>query len=184
MEWGPKHTSVFCLRLPILYLYALSDPCGAPTKIPWVRSSLRIWQVRSRSLNYTLKCTFIRNVNMCSCCWLLEFYRLISQHYRSQLPHGLRHGSADARLLGLRVPIPPGACVSMCYHVGVSAKGRSLLQRGPTECGVSECDSETSPVRRPRPTRVVEPWTKIPGLRDLRLSQWWCSRWMLHHVDW
>ena len=110
---GPKHTSVFCLILPILYLYALSDPCGAPTKIPWVRPSLCLWQVGSRSMNYTLKCTFIHNVNMCSCCWLLEFYRLISQHYRSQLLRSLRRGSADARLLGLRVRIPPGACVSM-----------------------------------------------------------------------
>jgi hypothetical protein len=30
--------------------------------------------------------------------------------------------------------------------------GRSLVQRGPTECGVSECDLETPPMR-PRSTR-------------------------------
>jgi hypothetical protein len=34
--------------------------------------------------------------------------------------------------------------------------GRSLGQRSPTECGVSECDREISTTRRPRPTRVVE----------------------------
>ena len=61
--------------------------------------------------------------------------------------------------------------MSMYCHIGVSAKGQSLLQRSSTECGVSECDPEMSPMRRPRPTRAVEPWTKIPGLRDMRLSQ-------------
>jgi len=30
---------------------------------------------------------------------------------------------------------------------------RSLVQRSPTECGVSECNQETATMRRPRPTR-------------------------------
>jgi hypothetical protein len=38
----------------------------------------------------------------------------------------------------------------------VSAMGQSLVQRGPTECGVSEYDLETSIMRRPKPTRAVE----------------------------
>ena len=46
----------------------------------------------------------------------------------------------------------------VCCQVGVSAKGRSLVQRSPTVYGVSECDLETSTVRRPRTTRAVEPW--------------------------
>ena len=62
---------------------------------------------------------------------------------RPQWPRGLKSRSAAVRLLVLRVLIPPGArtpvscepCV--CYRVGVSAKGRSLVQMGPTECGVS-----------------------------------------------
>jgi hypothetical protein len=52
-------------------------------------------------------------------------------------------GSVATRLLGLRVRIPPEAwmsvscvCVGRC-EVGVSAKGRSLIQMNPTECGVS-----------------------------------------------
>jgi hypothetical protein len=32
------------------------------------------------------------------------------------------------------------------------AMGWSLFQGSPTECGVSECDREASPMRRPRPT--------------------------------
>jgi hypothetical protein len=43
----------------------------------------------------------------------------------------------------------------------VSATGPSLVQRSLTECGVSECDVETSTMRRPMPTRAVEPWKKI-----------------------
>jgi hypothetical protein len=63
---------------------------------------------------------------------------------RSTLPipmaHGLRCGSAAARLLGLWLRIAPGAWMS-------------LVKRSPTECGVSECDRETSTMRRPWPTR-------------------------------
>jgi hypothetical protein len=43
-------------------------------------------------------------------------------------------------------------CCVMC-HVEVFATGWSLVQRSPTECGVSECDREASLVRRPWPTR-------------------------------
>jgi len=32
----------------------------------------------------------------------------------------------------------------VCYEVEVSATGRSLIRRSPTDCGVSECDLETS----------------------------------------
>jgi len=48
---------------------------------------------------------------------------------------GLKRGSATARLLGLLVRIP-SECF-MCCQVEVSATGRLLVQRSPTECGVS-----------------------------------------------
>ena len=32
----------------------------------------------------------------------------------------------------------------VCCQVEVSATGQSLVQRGPTDCGVSECDRRTS----------------------------------------
>jgi hypothetical protein len=41
----------------------------------------------------------------------------------------------------------------VCCQVEVSASGRSLVQRSPTECGVSECNREASTMRRPWPTR-------------------------------
>jgi hypothetical protein len=77
---------------------------------------------------------------------------------RFQRPRGLRSWSAAARLLRLRVRIPPGAWVSVsflslvCFQVEVSVSGRSLVQRGPTGCGVSECDRKTTVFRRAWPT--------------------------------
>jgi hypothetical protein len=56
-------------------------------------------------------------------------------------------------------PTAGHGCLSLvnvvCCQVEVSAKG--LVQRSPTECGVSECDLETSTISRSRPTRAVEP---------------------------
>jgi hypothetical protein len=41
---------------------------------------------------------------------------------------------------------------AVCCQVKVSAVGRSLVQKNPTDCGVSEYDREDSKVRRPWPT--------------------------------
>jgi hypothetical protein len=83
---------------------------------------------------------------------------------RSQSPRRQRRGSAAARLLGLRFRVPPGArtsvsckcCVVFC-QVEVSASGSSLVQRSPTECGVSEYAREVSIMRRPWPLGAVVP---------------------------
>jgi hypothetical protein len=48
----------------------------------------------------------------------------------------------------------------VCCQAEVPATGRSLVQRSPTGCGVSECDLETSTVRRPWATGAVEAWKK------------------------
>jgi len=52
----------------------------------------------------------------------------------------------------------PGNCPeeNIQHHVEMSATGRSLVRKSPSECGVSECDQGTSK-RKPRPTRAVEP---------------------------
>jgi hypothetical protein len=65
-------------------------------------------------------------------------------------------------LAGIAGSNPAGAWVSVsvsavCYQVEVFAMGRSLVQRSPTECVVSECDLETSTLRRPGSARAVEP---------------------------
>jgi hypothetical protein len=38
----------------------------------------------------------------------------------------------------------------VCFQVEISASGRSLVRRSPTDCGVSEGDLVISTVRRPR----------------------------------
>jgi hypothetical protein len=77
-------------------------------------------------------------------------------------PRFPRRGSAVARLPGLRVRILSGAWMSVCCEccvfcqVEVSASSCSIVQRSPTECGVSGFDVEISAMRRPRPTRAIE----------------------------
>jgi len=46
------------------------------------------------------------------------------------------------------------------WHVEVSAWDRSLVQRNPTECGVSECEQEASIMWRPWPTKGCCAMTK------------------------
>jgi hypothetical protein len=57
------------------------------------------------------------------------------------IPVAARGKSAAKRLLGSWVRIRPGAwmfvsCECLCCQVEVSATGRSLVQRSPTNCGV------------------------------------------------
>jgi len=85
-----------------------------------------------------------------------------SIYCRYQWPRGLRRGSAVARLLGLWVRNPSGhVCLSVafgvCCQVQVCASGWSQVHRSPTECGVSECDRESSKMRRPWPIMAVAP---------------------------
>ena len=72
------------------------------------------------------------------------------------------------RSLGLRVRIPPAVRVSVfceCCHEQVSSSGWSLVQRSPTEGGVSVRNREASIMRRPWPTRGCRAMTKPPTLR-------------------
>ena len=60
----------------------------------------------------------------------------------------------------------------LCCQVEVSETGWSLVQRSFTECAVSECDFETSTMRRPRSTKASESWkTKIKSADDFITTQ-------------
>ena len=67
-------------------------------------------------------------------------------------PRGLRYGSVDVRLLGLRARIPPGAWMSVsCYCCVFSGRGLSVgLITRPEESYEVWC---VSTMRRPWPTR-------------------------------
>ena len=73
------------------------------------------------------------------------------------------------RSLVLRFRIPPGhgslsLWVSCDCQVEVSASGWTLVQRSPTECGVSNRDRDGSLMRRPWPTGAVAPCCSWPNL--------------------
>jgi len=55
-------------------------------------------------------------------------------------------------------------CLSLvnvvCCQVEVSASGQSLVQRSRIECRVSECDRESSTLRRLGPLGAAAPWGK------------------------
>jgi len=52
----------------------------------------------------------------------------------------------------------------MFFSYELSGRGLCIrlitLSEEPTECGVSECDHESSIMRRPWPIRAVAPWYK------------------------
>jgi hypothetical protein len=96
----------------------------------------------------TLHCS--QNIQTLKCCELTPYHFYISSG--SQWPRGLRRGSSAALLVRLRVRIPPGG-MDVCCVLEVSATGRSLVQRSPTDCGVSEWDREASIMNRPWPNR-------------------------------
>ena len=53
---------------------------------------------------------------------------------------------------------PPGGMdICLSYLLYVVRSGWSLVHRSTAECGVSECDLETSTMRRSRLTRAVKP---------------------------
>jgi hypothetical protein len=74
-------------------------------------------------------------------------------------------GRSLAGMLGSNPASGMSVCLSvclsvlsvMCCQVEAPTTGRSLVQRSPTECGVSECDREASKLRRPRLTTAVKP---------------------------
>ena len=71
---------------------------------------------------------------------------------------------------GFAGSIPTGGMIVsvVCCHVEVSATGRSLVQRTPTECGVSECDPETSKTNRLSPTGTAKPLQKPYLILNIR----------------
>ena len=75
----------------------------------------------------------------------------------------LRRGSAAARVLKLRVR-------NVRCQVQISVTGRSVVQRSPTEYGVSECDGEALKMRTTwssgdctRHKKKNELFTRVPG---------------------
>jgi hypothetical protein len=104
----------------------------------------------------------------------------------SQWPHVVRRGSAAARLLGLRVRIPPHHAYlsivgAVCCQVEFTVSGWSLVQGISTDCSVSLCDDrEGSVMRRTWPLGLLHHvkyglhiWTtQVPMLCDVPPWRW------------
>jgi len=139
-----KHISRFKQVAMAYFNVTACNSTGQATKT--AKSIQRDWMVH---------CAELENM------WTQSQYLLKHSHHtgRSQWPCCLRRGSAAARWLGLRVRIPPGSWMSVSCEccvscqVEASASGWSLVQMGPTDCDVSEFDSEASTMRRPWPAR-------------------------------
>jgi hypothetical protein len=127
---------------------AVTQPTAPPRAPP--PSSAEVNNVWSHTFTFGIRICDVARDN-----FTLIFYGPICQWSRSQWPRNIRSRSAAACLLGLWVRIPPRAWISVSYVCcQVSAPGWSLVQRSPTECGVSECDREASTMRRPWPIRA------------------------------
>jgi hypothetical protein len=87
--------------------------------------------------------------------YITKYIFLGSSHIRRSYNYLIDRSCAAARFLRLWVRIPPVirmsfSSVECCVLAGKGlCVGRSLVQRSPTECGGSECDLETSTIRRP-----------------------------------
>jgi hypothetical protein len=71
-----------------------------------------------------------------------------------------------------------------CCQVEVSASGWSLVQSSPTECGVSECDSDSSIMRRPWPTTSCCAMGKSVSVPfHVSVKRWRCLRMPWRHME-
>ena len=93
---------------------------------------------------------------------------------QSQWPDGLRCGSAAARLTGLRVRISSGVWMPVSWECCVScqiqvfATHKSLIHWNSTACVISECDLETSRMRRLDLLRLSSHEEKVEGFLTRR----------------
>ena len=86
---------------------------------------------------------------------------------------GLRRGSAVARLLELRIRIPPETWASLCCEVD-SLRRDGRTSRSPTEHGVSEHDREASITRRFWHTGGCRAIKNGKVISDFAAKKWEC----------
>jgi hypothetical protein len=63
------------------------------------------------------------------------------------------------------------SCSVGCYQVEVSATGRSLVERSPTECRMCDCNQGNSRIRSGH-TRTVRPWKQATTDGNLYPVKW------------
>jgi hypothetical protein len=144
------------VALPIQTLYLTEDQIyTCHTQTPQMLSKMR----RYLSSEQHLACGIFQHVRA------MLFFSVIFTLYK-YIPNFTDPGGLAVWGVGLR-PLAcwdfgfesrrGHGCLSLvsvvCFQADVSATGWSLVQRSPTECGVSDCDREASIMRRPWFTR-------------------------------
>jgi hypothetical protein len=135
-----KHVGVINIYI---YIYM----CVCVCVCVWERERERYLGTWSVTINYLTFCFSLLLMPRELCDDETSSWLIIRHDCRSQWPRGLWRGCATTHLLRLWVRDPLKArmfvwCEYCVCHVEVSASGWSLVQRIPTECGVSECDRE------------------------------------------
>ena len=125
-----------------LTIAAITVACAADTSFP--SKTLSSPPHATSRLNPIFNLSFHLSL---SSCWLRRPNEFKS---RSQWPRGVRRESAAAR--GFESHRVHGCLSLVRVQVEVSAMGRSLALRNPSECALLECDLEISTMRRLRPT--------------------------------
>jgi len=122
---------VFCIVFLICVLQIGSSHSIASFSciLQLFRRSRASWRLSQRTLLHgalRLGAPLVAYQSLCTAFKLLhDKYILTVRLGQSQWPRGLRRGSAAAHLLGLRVPFPPGAWMSVCCECCVLS-GRGL----------------------------------------------------------
>ena len=164
-----KVKAVLTHNFPFIYLYSL------PVLVEW--NERNITQENKNKRTYTVRllclcgldCRLLRGTTgyrpeFRSCCVttcpeLYSYNALAQGHW----PSCVRLGSMASRLRKIACSSPPWIqkSASVRFLVAISATNRSLAQRSPSECGVSECDLETSTIERLCSIRTVESLKKV-----------------------
>jgi hypothetical protein len=113
-------------------------------------NSKRIWFPYKADVSDFIPLLFFQNTTWQQCTW--QAARITSLRAATAGPRGRTvysvgvrpHARRDCQFKSRR----GHGCLSfvsvVCSQTKISASGRSLAQRSPTECGVSECDCEAS----------------------------------------
>jgi hypothetical protein len=113
-------------------MYVLMQPCTCPYMYICRCTCVR-------TCRYSCPCVRMSYKGLCLCLYVFICSVPYIRTCQSQWPPACQDCGFESRR--------GHGCLSLmnvvCCKVEISASGRSLVQRSPTECGVSECDLET-----------------------------------------
>ena len=142
-------TEAIDLGRPYWILHPVS--CHTPEAATTVFNCSWGWTQKASETCTVILQLLINILPSCITLVLYMYYPRLCFDGQSHWPRVLRRWSAAARLLVLRVRIPPGASMSLlgnvCCQVEVTVLGWSLVPRSPTERDMPQCEIKASIMR-------------------------------------